>query len=185
MGSPCPPQQPCAPLSSVSQVAPRFLKSKSVRSLRPCSGTFEFESIYVGVNRADLLQRMGVYPPPPGVSPDIPGLEYMGEIDALGPSASRFKVGDRVYGVIGGGAYAEFVTVHEREVVAVPDGVDSEVAAAVPEAFCHRGRRVARARAACPRRARSDSRCRQRRWHSGPCDRIVRWGAGWSAHPAP
>jgi len=90
---------------------------------------------YAGVNRADLLQRAGFYPAPPGAPRDIPGLEYAGTVDALGPGASRFAVGDRVFGLVGGGAYAEAVVVHEREAAPVPEGVSDREAAAVPEAF--------------------------------------------------
>lgn len=90
---------------------------------------------YAGVNRADLLQRAGFYPPPPGVPADIPGLEYAGVIDAVGPGASRFSTGDRVYGLVAGGAYAEQIVVHEREVAPIPAGLATEEAAAIPEAF--------------------------------------------------
>jgi putative PIG3 family NAD(P)H quinone oxidoreductase len=90
---------------------------------------------YAGVNRADLLQRRGLYPAPPGAPTDVPGLEYMGLVDALGPGATSFAVGDRVYGLVGGGSYAEYVVVHEREAARVPDGVPDEAAAAIPEAF--------------------------------------------------
>ena len=90
---------------------------------------------YAGVNRADLLQRAGFYPPPPGVPADIPGLEYAGIVDAVGPSASRFSAGDRVYGLVAGGAYAEQIVVHEREVAPIPAGLATEEAAAIPEAF--------------------------------------------------
>src|SRR5262245_47345460 len=61
---------------------------------------------FAGVNRADLLQRAGFYPAPPGVPADIPGLEFAGVVEALGPGASRLSVGDRVFGLAGGGAYA-------------------------------------------------------------------------------
>lgn len=88
-----------------------------------------------GVNRADLLQRMGVYPAPPGVPADIPGLEYAGTVEALGPGATRFAVGQRVFGLAGGGTYAEKLVVHEREAVAVPEALGDEAAAAIPEAF--------------------------------------------------
>jgi putative PIG3 family NAD(P)H quinone oxidoreductase len=88
-----------------------------------------------GVNRADLLQRAGFYPAPPGVPRDIPGLEYAGTVEALGPGATRFAVGDRVFGLVAGGAYAEQVVAHEREVVAAPEGVSDFEAAASPEAF--------------------------------------------------
>ena len=90
---------------------------------------------YAGVNRADLLQRAGFYPAPPGAPRDIPGLEYAGTVDALGPGASRFAVGDRVFGLVAGGAYAEALVVHEREVAPVPEGLGDREAAAVPEAF--------------------------------------------------
>lgn len=90
---------------------------------------------YVGVNRADLLQRMGVYPAPPGVPPNIPGLEYAGVVDAVGEGATRFRKGDRVLGLVGGGAYAEQIVVHEGEVARLPDTVDDRTAAAIPEAF--------------------------------------------------
>ncbi len=88
-----------------------------------------------GVNRADLLQRMGMYPAPPGVPADIPGLEYAGVVDALGEGVTALREGDRVFGVVAGGAYAEQVLVHERETAKVPDGFPDDLAAAVPEAF--------------------------------------------------
>jgi len=87
------------------------------------------------VNRADLLQRIGVYPAPPGAPPDIPGLEYSGVVDALGPDVASLRVGDRVYGIVAGGSYAEKLVVHEREAAKIPDGLDDTDAAAVPEAF--------------------------------------------------
>jgi putative PIG3 family NAD(P)H quinone oxidoreductase len=90
---------------------------------------------FAGVNRADLLQRAGMYPAPPGAPADIPGLEYAGAVDAVGPGVTRFAPGDRVFGLVGGGAYAEKVVAHELEVAAIPPGVDDEAAGAVPEAF--------------------------------------------------
>jgi putative PIG3 family NAD(P)H quinone oxidoreductase len=87
------------------------------------------------LNRADLMQREGNYPVPPGVPADIAGMEYVGEVDALGPSASLWKVGDRVMGIIGGAGHAEFLCVHEREAIPVPRGLSWEEAAAIPEAF--------------------------------------------------
>ncbi len=90
---------------------------------------------WAGLNRADLLQRMGVYPAPPGSPPDIPGLEYAGEVLELGAGATRLAIGDRVLGVIGGGGYAEQVVVHEREAALLPSGFDLREAGAVPEAF--------------------------------------------------
>jgi putative PIG3 family NAD(P)H quinone oxidoreductase len=90
---------------------------------------------YAGVNRADLMQRRGLYPAPPGAPQDIPGLEVAGVVDALGDGTSRFRLGDRVYGVIAGGGYAELVVVHERELVPIPASITDEEAAAIPEAF--------------------------------------------------
>jgi NADPH:quinone reductase len=87
------------------------------------------------INRADLLQRMGAYPAPADSSPDIPGLEIAGEVDALGSGVVRWKIGDRVFGLVGGGAYAEYVTSHERALAKIPDRIAFEHAAAVPEAF--------------------------------------------------
>jgi NADPH:quinone reductase len=88
-----------------------------------------------GLNRADILQRKGRYPAPSGWPADIPGLEYAGEIESLGPGASRWKIGDRVMGLVGGGAQAEFVVVHEDEAIAIPANLSFTEAAAIPEAF--------------------------------------------------
>lgn len=87
------------------------------------------------LNRADLLQRLGHYPAPPGVPKDIPGLELAGEVEALGPGATRFQVGDRVLGLVGGGSYAELAVAHERTLARIPETLDWVQAAAVPEAF--------------------------------------------------
>jgi len=87
------------------------------------------------LNRADVLQRQGNYPVPPGYSAEIAGMEYVGEVDALGPGVSLWKRGDRVMGIIGGAAHAEFLCVHEREAMPVPAGMSWENAAAIPEAF--------------------------------------------------
>jgi len=87
------------------------------------------------LNRADLSQRLGNYPAPPGSPADIPGMEYAGEVDAVGPASTMWPVGTRVMGIIGGGAHAEFVCVHEREVVPIPSELSFEEAAAIPEVF--------------------------------------------------
>ena len=87
------------------------------------------------LNRADILQRRGRYPAPAGWPADIPGLEYAGEGEALGPGVTRWQVGDRVMGLVGGGAHAEFVVVHADETMAVPEGMAYTDAAAIPEAF--------------------------------------------------
>jgi NADPH2:quinone reductase len=88
-----------------------------------------------GLNGADMAQRRGLYPAPPGVPADIPGLELAGEVVATGPGATRFAVGDRVMAVVGGGAQAEFAVVHEREAIPVPSGLDWAAAGGLPEAF--------------------------------------------------
>lgn len=88
-----------------------------------------------GLNRADILQRKGRYPAPAGWPADIPGLEYAGEVESLGPGASRWKPGDRVMGLVGGGAQAEFVVVHQDEAIGLPAHLSFSEAAAIPEAF--------------------------------------------------
>lgn len=87
------------------------------------------------VNRADLLQRMGKYPVPRGSPPDIPGLEFAGEIAALGDSVTGWHVGDPVFGIAGGGTYAEYVVVHHGSLATIPSAMDWHEAAAIPEAF--------------------------------------------------
>lgn len=88
-----------------------------------------------GLNRADLLQRKGFYPAPPGTPPDIPGLEYAGVVATVGSPQSPWKPGDRVMGIVGGGAMARQLVVHEREAIRVPARLTLEEAAAIPEAF--------------------------------------------------
>jgi putative PIG3 family NAD(P)H quinone oxidoreductase len=88
-----------------------------------------------GVNRADILQRLGRYPAPSDAPSDILGLEFAGEVEALGPGATVWKIGDRVFGLVGGGAYAEALVTHERLLAAIPPGMSFTDAAAAPEAF--------------------------------------------------
>ena len=88
-----------------------------------------------GLNRADLLQRKGLYPPPPGYSPNIPGLEFAGEIARAGDDAGAFKKGDRVFGITAGEAQAEFLKIDHRLLARIPDDLSFTDAAAVPEAF--------------------------------------------------
>jgi putative PIG3 family NAD(P)H quinone oxidoreductase len=87
------------------------------------------------VNRADLLQVAGRYPAPPDAPADVPGLEIAGEVDAIGAGVTEFAAGDRVFGIVGGGAYAEATVVHARTLAAIPPGIDFVQAAAIPEAF--------------------------------------------------
>jgi NADPH:quinone reductase-like Zn-dependent oxidoreductase len=88
-----------------------------------------------GLNGADMLQRVGAYPAPAGYPQDIPGLEFAGEVAALGEGATRFEVGDRVMAITGGGAQAEFIVIHERLVMPVPDNLDWPAAGGLPEVF--------------------------------------------------
>ncbi len=87
------------------------------------------------LNRADVLQRMGYYPAPPGAPQNIPGLEFAGEVDDLGPEASLWKPGQRVFGIIAGGAQAEYVVVPENHLAEIPANLGWAEAAAVPEVF--------------------------------------------------
>ena len=88
-----------------------------------------------GLNGADMLQRRGGYPAPPGSPPDIPGLELAGEVAAVGPGASRFADGDQVMAVVGGGGQAELAVVHERAAMPVPERLAWPQAGGLPEAF--------------------------------------------------
>src|SRR3982751_853387 len=88
-----------------------------------------------GLNGADMLQRKGAYPAPPGSPPDIPGLELAGEVAALGAGAQRFSEGDRVMAIAGGGGQAELCVLHERQLMPVPDALDWPSAGGVPEVF--------------------------------------------------
>src|SRR3954449_7970357 len=88
-----------------------------------------------GLNGADMLQRKGAYPAPPGSPQEIPGLELAGEVLRPGPDAGRFEEGDRVMAVVGGGGQAELAVVHERAAMPVPDGLDWPAAGGLPEVF--------------------------------------------------
>jgi NADPH2:quinone reductase len=101
----------------------------------PSRGEVRVKVRAAAVNRADLLQRMGMYPAPADAPPDVPGLEFAGEVEALGAGVERLAVGDRVFGLVGGGSYAEALVTHERAVAKIPQNLSFEEAAAVPEAF--------------------------------------------------
>ncbi len=90
---------------------------------------------FAGLNWADVAQRMGNYPPPPGAPADIPGLEVAGVVTAAGPAVRAWHAGDRVFGIVGGGGLADRVAVHERHITAIPANLADDVAAAVPEAY--------------------------------------------------
>src|SRR5712691_11952715 len=90
---------------------------------------------FAALNPADLAQRAGRYPAPPGAPQDVPGMEVCGRVVACGDAVLGWKVGDRVFGLVGGGGLADRVAVHERHVTAVPERLDEQEAAAVPEVF--------------------------------------------------
>ncbi len=98
----------------------------------PGEGEILIEVAYAGVNRPDVLQRSGKYPPPPGASP-ILGLEVSGRVAAIGANVSEYKVGDLVTALTPGGGYAEFCTVPAAQVLPIPAGVDLATAACLPE----------------------------------------------------
>ena len=114
---------------------PEVLAIQRVKVRKPDRGEIRVRVRAAGINRADLLQRRGLYPPPPGWPAEIPGLEYAGAVEALGEGAGMWKVGDRVMGLVGGGGYAEYVVVPEREAIAIPERHSFEEAAAIPEVF--------------------------------------------------
>ncbi|GAB3440970.1 NAD(P)H-quinone oxidoreductase [Phycicoccus ginsengisoli] len=98
----------------------------------PAAGELRIRVAAAGVNRADVMQRLGHYPPPPG-APEYPGLEVSGTVDALGEGVGGWAVGDEVCALLSGGGYAELVCVPAGQVLPVPEGVSLEEAAALPE----------------------------------------------------
>lgn len=114
---------------------PEVLELREQPDPLPGPGELGIKVHATALNRADLLQRRGLYPAPPDSPADIPGLEFSGVVESLGPRCTRFKVGDKVMGVVGGGGYAERLTIHERAAVRAPAGMDLAQAAAVPEAY--------------------------------------------------
>ncbi len=114
---------------------PEVLELQAVDTPQPGGAEVRIRVHAAGLNRADLLQRRGLYPPPPGVDERIPGLEYAGVVEALGPRTVSAQVGDRVMGLTGGAACADYVVVHERELLPVPADIPFTEAAAIPEVF--------------------------------------------------
>jgi NADPH2:quinone reductase len=102
---------------------------------RPGKGEVLVSVRAAGLNGADMMQRKGHYPAPPGSPADIPGLELAGEVVGLGEAATRFKEGDRVMAIVGGGGQAELAVVHERQAMPVPDALDWPAAGGTPEVF--------------------------------------------------
>lgn len=114
---------------------PEVLELREVERPEPGASEVLVRVHATALNRADLMQREGRYPPPPGAPADIPGLEFAGEVAALGAGAREWHEGDPVFGIAGGGTYAEYLVVHERTLASIPSSLDWVTAAAVPEAF--------------------------------------------------
>ncbi len=113
---------------------PEVLQPQPMAVPRPGPGEVLIKVAAAGVNRPDVMQRQGMYPPPKGASP-IPGLEIAGEIVAAGPDAARYKPGDQVCALVTGGGYAEYCVASEGATLPVPAGMDVIEAAALPETF--------------------------------------------------
>jgi putative PIG3 family NAD(P)H quinone oxidoreductase len=115
--------------------APDVLEIQEVPKPQPGPDEVLVRVRSTALNRADLLQRLGRYAAPPGAPQNIPGLEFAGEVAELGTNAHHWHEGDRVKGIVGGGAHAEFVTAHQGAVAAVPANSEWPAAGAVPEVF--------------------------------------------------
>ncbi|HMN51393.1 MAG: NAD(P)H-quinone oxidoreductase [Xanthobacteraceae bacterium] len=114
--------------------APEVLKPEQRPVPKPEGTQILVRVLAAGVNRPDVMQRQGKYPPPPG-APDYPGLEIAGEVAALGANAKRWKLGDKVCALVAGGGYAEYAIVDESNALPVPKGFSFTEAAALPETF--------------------------------------------------
>jgi NADPH:quinone reductase len=114
---------------------PEVLELHEVPRPRPGAGEILVRVRASALNRADLLQRQGRYPAPPGAPQEIPGLEFAGEIAEEGAQARRWKLGQRVFGIVGGGAHAEFLVTDEHAVAEIPKNLTWAEAAAIPEVF--------------------------------------------------
>jgi NADPH2:quinone reductase len=113
---------------------PEVLQLRDVETPQPSRCEVRVRVKATAVNRADLLQRMGLYAAPPDSPADIPGLEFAGEVEAVGDGA-ELQIGERVFGLCGGGSYAEEIVVHSRAVAKIPPSLSFVEAAAIPEAF--------------------------------------------------
>ncbi|WP_172824849.1 NAD(P)H-quinone oxidoreductase [Pajaroellobacter abortibovis] len=114
---------------------PEVLELKEIPTPIPSPEEIRVRVRAIGINRADLAQREGLYPAPAGVHPMIPGLEFSGEVEALGEQVTSFQQGERVLGLMPGGAYAEYICIHASLVARIPPSLDWAEAAAIPEAF--------------------------------------------------
>jgi putative PIG3 family NAD(P)H quinone oxidoreductase len=118
-----------------SHGGPEVLTIEEVPDPEPGPGEILVDVEHTALNRADVLQRMGLYPDPRNRDIEIPGLEYSGVVSALGADVTEWEVGDRVMGIEAGGCYAEKVVTHARQALPVPSTVDSREAAAIAEVF--------------------------------------------------
>jgi NADPH:quinone reductase-like Zn-dependent oxidoreductase len=109
----------CAPMRAVT-IRDKELSVEDHPDPEPGAGEILVRVKAAGINGADMMQRRGLYPAPPGSPQDIPGLELAGEVVACGPGAQRFSAGDRVMAIVGGGGQAELATVHERQAMPIP-----------------------------------------------------------------
>ena len=114
---------------------PEVLEMQERSKPTPGSKEVLIKVFAAGVNRPDVAQRKGNYPPPPGASPDIPGLEIAGVVEETGPSCSRWRVGDKVCALVAGGGYAEYCSVPEGQCLSIPEGLSFAEAASLPETF--------------------------------------------------
>jgi putative PIG3 family NAD(P)H quinone oxidoreductase len=113
---------------------PQVLKAVSTAVPQPKPNELLIKVVAAGVNRPDVLQRIGAYPPPKDASP-LPGLEVSGEVAAVGAACRRFKVGDKVCALVAGGGYAQYCVVDETNALQVPASLTMTEAAAIPETF--------------------------------------------------
>ena len=114
---------------------PEVLEVGEIELAPPGPSEVLVEVAAAGLNRADCLQRRGFYPAPPGVPADVPGLEFAGVVESVGDSVSAWKPGDRVMGIVGGGSMATRLVTEGAELMAAPDELSLEEAAAIPEVF--------------------------------------------------
>lgn len=114
---------------------PEVIKVQEVPEPHASKGEVRVRVMATAVNRADVIQRKGGYPAPPGVPANILGLEYAGVVTDIGDDVVGFEPGDRVFGLVAGGSYAQFIVTHHRTVAKIPENLSFEQAAACPEAF--------------------------------------------------
>jgi putative PIG3 family NAD(P)H quinone oxidoreductase len=114
---------------------PEVIAIREVTTPTPGAGEVRVRVKAAGLNRADIYQRRGGYSAPPGWPADIPGLEYAGDVDAVGPGVTRWRPGDRVMGLVGGGGQAEAVVVRQEEILPLPPSLSYVEGAAIPEVF--------------------------------------------------